>query len=282
MSGCAYCENGMMTDPNTLSLVRCTVCGGPTGRIVCWFSCGAASAVATKLVLSMKRGNRPLEIVYTAVANEHPDNWRFMEDCEKWFDHPITVIGNDDYERDIYTVFARTRYLVGPDGAACTRLLKKAVRKQYERPTDAQVFGFTAEEQDRLDRFIDANNGVDVRAPLIDRGLTKADCLAMIDRAGIALPAMYRLGYRNNNCIGCVKGGAGYWNKIRVDFPEVYERMAQVEESLGRQIVKATIGGKRQLVSLRNLPLDAGREDEPDMECGITCELAEREYREAA
>ena len=38
-----------------------------------------------------------------------------------------------------------------------------------------------------------------------------------------ARPLMYDLGYPNNNCIGCVKGGMGYWNHIRKDFPEVFE-----------------------------------------------------------
>jgi hypothetical protein len=55
----------------------------------------------------------------------------------------------------------------------------------------------------------------------------------MIERAGLMLPLMYRLGYHNANCIGCVKGGAGYWNKIRRDFPEDFEEMAQIEESIG-------------------------------------------------
>jgi len=43
---------------------------------------------------------------------------------------------------------------------------------------------------------------------------------------------MYKLGYKNNNCIGCVKGGKGYWNKIRVDFPEHFARMSKIEREL--------------------------------------------------
>ena len=55
-------------------------------RIICWFSCGAASAVATKLAISNNNGKFPLEIVYTEVKEEHPDNQRFLTDCEKWFE----------------------------------------------------------------------------------------------------------------------------------------------------------------------------------------------------
>ena len=49
----------------------------------------------------------------------------------------------------------------------------------------------------------------------------------MVHRAGVKLPAMYGLGYEHNNCIGCVKGGMGYWNKIRKDFPDAFEKMAK-------------------------------------------------------
>ena len=51
---------------------------------------------------------------------------------------------------------------------------------------------------------------------------------------------MYKLGYNNNNCIGCVKGGIGYWNKIRVDFPAEFDRMAELERKIGHAVLKET------------------------------------------
>lgn len=244
-------------------------------RLLCWFSCGAASAVATKLAIAKNAGKLPVDIVYTGVVNEHPDNLRFLRDCTQWFGHPVTVIQNARYGGDIYRVFATIRYLVGPDGAACTRVLKKEMRKAYERPNDVQVFGFTAEEQDRYDRFIDANN-IHCEAPLIDHAVSKKDCLATIKAAGIELPVMYRMGYRNNNCIGCVKGGAGYWNKIRRDFPAIFWRMAGMELLLGRTINVDRIGGTRKRIYLRELKPDAGRyEEEPDISCGAVCVMPE-------
>ena len=103
----------------------------------------------------------------------------------------------------------------------------------------------------------------------------------MVAKAGIELPALYKLGYVNNNCIGCVKGQAGYWNQIRRDFPDVFERMAQVEETLGRTINVSRIGGVRKRISLRELDPNAGNyEAEPNIECGIACELAATEENE--
>jgi len=49
---------------------------------------------------------------------------------------------------------------------------------------------------------------------------------------------MYRMGYSNNNCVGCVKGGIGYWNKIRRDFPDRFRRMAEIERKVGATCLK--------------------------------------------
>jgi len=245
-----------------------------TQRVLAWFSCGDASAVAAKLACD-KHG-ASCEVCYCdTFAYEHPDNRRFLSDIEKWLGRPITILHSDDY-KDIYDVFNRTRWLVGVGGARCTTELKKNVRIAYQRPDDIHVFGFTADEQHRVDRFHAENPDLRAEFPLIEHGVTKTDCHAMIREAGIELPAMYRLGYQNNNCIGCVKGQSGYWNKIRRDFPEAFERMAKMERKLNAAICKkeGVTNGKRwrKRVFLDELPPDAGRYDEePDIECGVLC-----------
>lgn len=248
-------------------------------RNICWFSCGAASAVATKIML---KEDPEAIVAYTEVVEEHEDNKRFLKDCENWFGKEITILRNEKYNGSIYEVFRKVRYLKGPSGAACTRLLKKKVREMFQEPTDTHIFGFTVEEQNRVDRIIDANNDTDMRFPLIEKGLSKSDVLAMIENVGIELPMMYKMGYSHNNCIGCVKGEAGYWNKIRVDFPEVFERMAKMEEYLGRTVTKiAQKDGTYLRPFLRELPPDAGRlEREPDIECSIFCQLVEDELND--
>lgn len=73
-------------------------------RLICWFSCGAASAVATHTAIEInKKENRFDEVVvaYTEVKEEHPDNKRFLKDCEKWFGAPITVLRNEKYDGSI-------------------------------------------------------------------------------------------------------------------------------------------------------------------------------------
>lgn len=247
-----------------------------SNRIICWFSCGAASAVATKLAIeeNNKRDNLPLVVARCRIDEEHPDNDRFAAQCSEWFGAPIIELQSEKFGSSIYRVFEKERYIAGIAGAPWTRALKKRVRESFQKPNDLHVFGYTVDEIHRVDRFIDANNDVNLWSVLVDRNLSHADCLAIVDRSGIKLPAMYSLGYRNNNCIGCVKGGAGYWNKIRVDFPEAFNRMAALERKIGASIVRQ--GGKR--VYLDELSPSAGRyEAEAEISCGIFCEMAERE-----
>jgi hypothetical protein len=249
-------------------------------RIVCRFSCGAASAVATKLTLA-KYGPERVVITYSNPGSEHPDNKRFLADCERWFGHPVTVLQSEKY-RDTWDVWERERFIAGINGAPCTGLLKRAPTYDFQQPGDILVFGYTVEEKARAESFRRQNFEQPLETPLIDAGLTKGDCLAMIERAGIELPVMYRLGYRNNNCIGCPKGGMGYWNKIRRDFPETFERMAALQRELGpgSGFLRDHAKGKR--ITLDELDPARGRhDDEPDIECSLMCHAAEERIEAA-
>lgn len=159
-----------------------------TQRVLSWFSCGDASAVAAKLTVE-KYGER-CEVLYCdTFAFEHPDNRRFLADVEKWLGKPIKILRSPEYS-DIYDVFEKTRFLRSRQGARCTTELKKNVRKAYQQADDIHVFGFTANETQRAERFHKENPELFAEFPLIEAGLTKADCHKRVREAGIELPAM--------------------------------------------------------------------------------------------
>lgn len=250
-------------------------------RVLAWFSCGAASAVACQLAVK-KYGDR-CEVVHcgATLATEHPDNLRFLRDVQRWIKAPIRTLWPDQYG-DIFDVFDKTGWLVGPQGARCTTELKRNVRRAYQRDGDIQVFGLTLEEGHRIARFEKENVAVTCEWLLRDNGITKTECYRRVQQAGIKLPEMYLRGYNNNNCIGCVKGQAGYWNKIRIDFPEHFDRMAKQERKMNVAINKSYAGdGLRKRVFLDELSPDAGRGvKEPDIECGVLCVTGQSGYEE--
>ena len=241
-------------------------------RVVCWFSCGATSAVAAKLAIKRYGNDYPVVVAYCDTGSEHPDNERFMRDCEEWFGCEVLTLKHPKHE-DIWDVFESRRYIVGPGGAPCTMLLKRDVRGVFESPNeDLQVWGFDGGELERVENFKVNNPEVMLDCPLIDDGLSKAHCLSILGGVGIEIPAMYRLGYNNSNCLGCVKGQQWYWNKVRHDFPDVFARMAKLEREIGAAINKSYAGdGKRKRVFLDELDPEAGRESPDVMSCDLFC-----------
>jgi len=130
----------------------------------------------------------------------------------------------------------KPKFLISPQGARCTGELKKYLRYQFQKEDDLQIFGYSFDEKHRAERFNKMFPEVKTYFPLIEQEITKQQAIGYLWKEGIELPEMYKLGYNNNNCIGCVKGGKGYWNKIRKDFPEHFKRMANIERKLNIRI----------------------------------------------
>jgi hypothetical protein len=246
-----------------------------SARRLIWFSCGAASAVAAKLAVEAYGAG--CEVVYCdTMGTEHADNARFFSDVQRWLGRPITIIRSADYGT-VDDVFEKTRYMAGIKGARCTVEMKKIPREAFQRTDDIHIFGYTADEQRRADAFEEQNPSLFVEWILIDQGVSKVDCLARLGAAGIALPAMYGLGFDHNNCLGCVKAtSAGYWNRVRRLFPEVFERRARQSRALGVKLVRFKTGDETTVTRryLDMLPLDADAPDDA-IDCGPVCQIPE-------
>ena len=261
-----------MTDQGVLK-------GLPKPRIVAWFSCGDASAVATKLALSQYGDTHEIAIAYCVIPDEHPDNERFVVDAERWFGQPILRLRSMEF-KSVEEVWRKRRFMSSPKGAPCTIEMKKAVRWAFEKVwhPDFQVFGFTEEERGRADRFRVQNPEIRLITPLIEHRLMKEDCHAIIARAAIALPMMYTLGFENNNCIGCVKASSPtYWNRVRRQFPDVFDRRAKLSREIGCKLVRGTKGNRERYFLDELHPEEGAGETEPKISCSPLCEVAELE-----
>ncbi len=233
--------------------------------IVSWFSAGVSSAVATKMAL---KKYHELKIIYTHIDDQHPDTMRFLKDCEIWFGVEIEILQSQ--LKSVNSACRQSGFVNSPHGASCTRLLKKRVRKEWELENGNDyiyVWGYDTGERDRAERIMEAMPDYQHYFPLIEMNYDKQMVHGILEKAGIKRPTMYELGYPNNNCIGCVKGGMGYWNKIKIDFPDVFEARCELEKIIGGTVFKE--------FPLTELPENKGREQKiivPD--CGLFCEIS--------
>jgi 3'-phosphoadenosine 5'-phosphosulfate sulfotransferase (PAPS reductase)/FAD synthetase len=232
---------------------------------VSWFSAGVSSAVATKLMIDdIDR------IIYTHIDDQHPDTLRFIAECENWFGKPVEILQSVYHSVEEACFAAGGRgYVNGPGGAACTKWLKRRVRMEWEKAHTEPlryVWGLDYGEIARCERLHETMPNQEHVFPLVDRRWSKEMAHQTLSASGINRPAMYELGYSNNNCVGCVKGGKGYWNHIRHDFPDVFAARAKMERAIQATCIKG--------VYLDELDPEAGRHEAPILDdCGILCEL---------
>lgn len=233
-------------------------------KTISWFSAGVSSAVATKLAIENID-----HIIYIHIDDHHPDSLRFVRECAWWFKKSIEIMQSPYKCVENALLGAGGRgYVNGPAGAPCTRFLKRRVRREWEikqKDKIAYIWGMDVSEAHRVNRLRVAMPECSHKFPLIDGNITKEQAHGMLKASGIKRPKMYDLGYNNNNCIGCVKGGMGYWNKIRIDFPDVFTSRAKLERRIRGTCIKG--------VYLDELDKNRGQNLKPICEdCGIFCE----------
>ena len=213
-----------------------------------------------------KYGKENVDVCFIETGNHHEDTSRFIADCEEWYSCKINIL-QSKYE-NVQDVVRSTGFINSPYGASCTHHLKKEVRRKYHntnKPSN-HVLGFEYDnhEMKRAENFIKRHPETNALFPLIDAQLNKEECAGILKANKIEFPEMYKLGYEHNNCIGCVKGGKGYWNKIRKDFPDVFKSFAELERELGNSCINGTF--------LDELDPEAGNPQKPVMpNCGIFC-----------
>ena len=241
--------------------------------IAVWFSCGAASAIAAQETLRLYGDRCDVRVINSPVAEEDPDNRRFLADVEKWLGVKVEIALNPKYpDGSAVKVWDDRKAMSFPHGAPCTIELKKRPREIWEdaNKPDWHVLGFTSEERHRFDRFklTERDNVLPV---LIDANLAKSECAQRLVEAGIKLPRVYREGYANANCIACSKATSPtYWNHVRKTRPEIFAERAEQSRRLGVRLVRV----KGERIFLDELDPDARGAPMKTMqsECGIFCE----------
>ena len=242
-------------------------------RTIVWLSAGAASAIAAKLMLAETREN--VELCYCETGAEHSDNARFLSDLTRWLNMPVTHLKSEKYE-STWDLWEKRRYLSGTHGAICTGELKVIPRLNYQLPSDVHVFGYTSDKADvkRAELLRETYPLMNIETPLIDAGVSKANCLALLQAAKIELPPMYAMGFHNNNCIPCVKATSpNYWALVRLEFPVQFYRLAKRARELNVRLSRI----KNERVFIDDIPPDWPCTNPIQPSCDFLCPFAEME-----
>ena len=266
-------------------------------KIIAWWSGGITSAVTCKLCIDLF-GLENVRFIFIDTFNEDQDTYRFKKDCEQWFGKEIeTITGIGEKYKSIQDVWIKHKSLNVANGAVCSGELKKQVRIKWQKNNEFkhQAFGFELDEFKRAKSMTLNNPDSKAIYPLLLFGYSKKDCINIVEKAGLEVPKMYKLGFLNNNCFntGCVQGGIGYWQKMKRDFPIKFDAMAEMEHKLtelkGMPVTmlkdQSLNGGlvflkpNNKYPEIKDISKMKGREPEPLFECNGFCGINDLEDR---
>lgn len=206
----------------------------PNYPAILWWSGGVTSAVACKLAIDLF-GKENCTIIFIDTFNEDDDTYRFKEDCERWYGKYIETASRPEY-KNIREVWFKYKSLNVASGAICSSELKRELRIKIlsESKYSFNVFGFDMDEPKRAKAMAANYPECNPVFLLLMFGYTKKNCIKILNKAGIEIPRAYKLGLNNNNCLktGCIQGGIGYWQMMRILIPENFYNMAQIEHEL--------------------------------------------------
>jgi len=142
-------------------------------------------------------------------------------------EHPVVGRRNDQYKGKVKRIgygwpWMKARW--------CTRLKITALDKYSSQITDvAQCVGIAADEEERV--FTHPKKII--RFPLIEYGMTEDDCLKYCQDRGFDWDGLYK-SFRRVSCFCCPLQRIGELRTLWRDYPELWERMLDMERSMAR------------------------------------------------
>ena len=200
---------------------------------------------STAMLLRMLEEGMPVDIIlFCDTGMEFPGLYNHIDKLEKYIGRPITRLKSPytfDYYFFEYTPKRKNPALegqvglswAGPRNRWCTAWLKTRIIDKYLRElekdyTVVQYIGIAADEPKRVH---------DLKYPLVDWGMTEADCLAYCKERGFDWDGLYDIFHRVS-CWCCPLQSYDELRKLRKHFPELWERMRYMDKNTWRKITK--------------------------------------------
>lgn len=200
---------------------------------------------STAMLLRMLEEGMPVDIIiFCDTGLEFEGMYRHIDKLEKYIGIPITRLKSAqpfEYlffehmpKRKNPELIGRKGYSWGgPRNRWCTAMLKTRIIDRYLRElskeyTLKQYIGIAADEPQRVREY---------NYPLIDWGMTEADCLAYCKERGFDWDGLYDI-FNRVSCWCCPLQSYDELRKLRRHFPELWERLRYMDKNTWRNFLK--------------------------------------------
>lgn len=239
---------------------------------------GGRQTVAICILIAEGKYERPDHIVIADTGREKPSTWDYLEEVmQPYLERaglkveiaPRSLAYVDLYSHQgelLLPVYTQT----GKLSAFCSTEWKQRVVRRYLKSQDVHGgmnwIGYAIDERKRYNPTKEDKRGPWYRRfPLFDLNLTKTDCRALIDRAGLPLPPP-------SSCWMCPNMPNAEWRYIRDEYPAAFEQACQLDEEIREEDMFRGQSGvwlHHSRVPLRQADLDADDGREESRQCGL-------------
>lgn len=235
---------------------------------------GGVNSVA--LMVLLVREHQPLdEVVFADTGVELPETYEYLPLVTEYLTRhgvPFNTITPRRDGRNLYDICWERKVFPSTIWRWSTRDFKVNPIRRYYRTLKAPIRQYLAIAYDEFERM--KTSGVDYITnvyPLVERRLTRSDCVSIIESAGLPLPV-------KSSCFFCPFSTIGRWKWLHDKHPHLYEKAIALEENskhFPSQRLTDQVFRKRAAVTLRELPMYFGGArvdtDGPDSLCGAEC-----------
>ena len=186
---------------------------------------GGVNSVALMVVL-LREGLPFDEAVFADTGGEVPETYEYLETARQYLaDHeiPLTVVSKRG--RSLYETAWERRVIPSAIWRWSTRDYKITPIQRHYRSLDAHINQYLAIAWDEIHRM--KNSRVDYVTnlyPLIDRRLTRADCVDIIQEVGLPIP-------QRSSCFFCPFNSVDRWRWLHETHPDLFDKAVALEEN---------------------------------------------------
>lgn len=185
---------------------------------------GGVNSVA--LMILLLRDGQPLdEVVFADTGGEVPETYAYFDITKQYLDAhsvPFTVVKRNG--ANLYDVAWRRQVVPSTIWRWSTRDYKVLPIHRHYRSFGDHVNQYLGIAYDEIERMKDSRvDYVTNLYPLVDRRVTRAQCVEIIAEAGLPIPP-------KSSCFFCPFGSIDRWRWLYETHPDLYEKAIALEE----------------------------------------------------
>ncbi|MEX2237212.1 MAG: phosphoadenosine phosphosulfate reductase family protein [Dehalococcoidia bacterium] len=186
---------------------------------------GGVNSVALMILLLQEK--QPLdEVVFADTGSEVPETYAYLEIAERYLANrgvPFRTVTRRN-RKTLQETCAERRVIPSAVWRWTTRDFKVRPIHSYYRTLGKPINQYLAIAWDEVERMKDSRDDYIVNLfPLVDRRITRAGCVQIIEDAGLPVP-------EKSGCFFCPFNSLSRWRWLADRHPELYEQAVELEE----------------------------------------------------